>query len=67
MLVALVVALVVRVGARRNRRWSSYNSIFYFVAFAEVFAGCGGPLPSLPPPPSFPLLLEALFLLESAV
>lgn len=45
----MVVALVVRVGARRNRRWSSYNSIFYFVAFAEVFAGCGGPLPhSLP-------------------
>lgn len=49
MLVALVVGLVVRVGARRNRRWSSYNSIFYFVAFAEVFAGCGGPLPSLLP------------------
>lgn len=36
-----------------NRRWSSYNSIFYFVAFAEVFAGCLLP----PPPPACSLLL----------
>lgn len=60
----VVVALVVRVGARRNRRWSSYNSIFYFVAFAEVFAGCGGSLPHCLPSC---LLPGVLFLLESAV